>query len=140
MDGVIRCIHRLRKYREREARLELVRAEDEARTQEARLHATNASIERSRATAGSTSAAEMARHHTFALRMEMVRRREETCLLERQVEVSDRRQEVRRAATDARIVELIADSREAAEAEALQTASNHQLDELGLQRWWRRTA
>ncbi len=139
MDGVIRSIHRLRKYREHEARLQLAEAEVQESLVEGRLRDNREAVARSRAEV-QTDATDVYCHHSYALRMEMARRREEASLHQRHRDVLDRRSDVRHAATEARVVELVCEAREEAERVRLATEERNQLDEAGLLGWWRRTA
>lgn len=140
MDGIIRSIHRLRKYREHEARLQLAEAESQRSEVEQRLADNRQAVSRSRDEVSAGSASDVYSHHSYALRMEMARRCEEADLQARRREVQDRRSDVRRTATEARIAELVAEAREEAERLRLATKERAQLDEAGLQGWWRRTA
>lgn len=138
MASVLRTIHRIRKYREHSARVELTDAETRAAAQKDRLDLTLKTMSRSRSGVQTADADDVAARHVYALRMEMVRRHEEAALAERLQEVEQRRGVVVAAATEARIAERVAEIREEAAAVRKQDQDRHLLDELGSQGWWRR--
>ena len=137
MANVIRRIHKLRKYREQEARMDLLEAEAQCRNSEDRLAGTNDKIARSRANC-SDDVSELARHHAYALRMEMVRRRDEAQLLQNKRQVSQSRGRVQHAAREAKIVETLADNRDADRAAEVAQRTQRGLDDAALQAWWRK--
>ena len=139
MDEVVRRIHRLRKYAEREARLKLMEASGRTTACEARLGETNRRIDQSRAQCNENRAGDMAAHHEYALKMEMVRRHNEMDLIRKQREEFGARNSVKKAAMEARIMEKVADSREAEVAADVAQKNQVGLDEIGLQGWWRRS-
>ena len=136
--AVIRRIHRLRKHRENEARLEFVVAERERQAQEDVVKETASAIERARADEGPLNAEQLSYQQGWLLRMEMLRRRAEQLLLDRKVEEGRRREVMVAAALEARVVERVAELREEANAEEERQRSRRFLDEVGSQAWWRR--
>jgi hypothetical protein len=136
--AVIRRIHRLRKHRENEARLEFVVAERERQAQEDFVRETAAAMERARGEEAPQSAEELSYQQGWLLRMEMLRRRAEQVLVDRKVEEGRRREVLVAAALEARVVERVAEIREEANAEEERQRSRRFLDEVGSQAWWRR--
>ena len=134
---LLRRIERLNRYREREARQELLVAERAQEEQEVGLRATNEAINTGRASR-SDSASEHALTDAWLLRAEVDRRGQEITLLQRQRDAHERRGTWQSAARDVRTVERLAEIRE--EAEALDSARSAQrvLDDVGAIQWQRR--
>ena len=134
---LLRRIERLNRYREREARQELLVAERAQEEQEVGLRATNEAINTGRASR-SDSASEHALTDAWLLRAEVDRRGQEITLLQRQRDAHERRGTWQSAARDVRTVERLAEIRE--EAEALESARSAQrvLDDVGAIQWQRR--
>ena len=134
---LLRRIERLNRYREREARQELLVAERAQEEQEVGLRAANEAINTGRASR-SDSASEHALTDAWLLRAEVDRRGQEITLLQRQRDAHERRGTWQSAARDVRTVERLAEIRE--EAEALDSARSAQrvLDDVGAIQWQRR--
>jgi hypothetical protein len=137
--SVIRRIHRLRKYREDEARLEHLEAEKERQLQEDFVRSTTEAMDRVRTQPPTRDAEQLGYQQGWMLRMEMLRRRGEQVLYERRIEESRRRELLILAAREARVVERVAEIREEAYAEEERQRSRRFLDEVGAQTWWRRS-
>lgn len=136
--SVLPQLHRLRKYKEHTARRDLLDAQAAQRATEEKIRCTEERVAVSRAQAKTTDPAEMARHHAYALRMELSRRRDEAGLIKRRGEVARRRTEVRTAAVAARTVERLAEMREELTSTERRRTEQHRLDELGMMSWNRR--
>jgi len=138
MTDVIWRIHRLRKVEEHRARLELAEAEFEERRRESVLNKVEEDVRDSREQTKMDDANDVAQHHNYALRMEMTRRIREAELCEQQDVVVGHRDHVRGKALDAKVVELVGEAREEAEATVRRRAEQKELDEAGAQAWWRK--
>lgn len=134
---LLRRIERLNRYREREARQDLLVAERAQETQEGELRAANDAINAGRASR-SESAHEHALAESWLLRAELTRRSQEMTLLQRQRDAHERRGTWQSAARDVRTVERLAELRE--DAAALDSARGAQrvLDDVGAIQWQRR--
>lgn len=139
MADTIRRIHRLLENRERLARLDLVRAEQARADQETAVQHVKDAIHAARE-APVEDAGSHAQSQVYVLKMEMARRTHEHRLIERQREVGRQREAVVAAAKEARSVELVAEHREERAAEDIRTHERKELDEHGLQGWWRKEA
>jgi len=138
VDNVLQSVIRLRRHHEREVLRDLAQAEQLRLTTERALEATNRDMEDTLGNVSGDDPADMARRHAHAIRLEMERRRQEVHATEaaRRVTVHQRAAGV--AARDKRVIELVAEAREAAELlEARRHEAEH-LDQAGLQSWWRR--
>jgi flagellar export protein FliJ len=138
MTDVIWRIHRLRKVEEHRARLELAEAEFEERRRESALDKVVDDVRDSREQTKMNDAHDVAQHHNFALRMEMTRRMRELELSEQRDVVVGHRDDVRGKALEAKVVEMVGDAREEAEAAERRRGEQKELDEAGAQAWWRK--
>lgn len=135
MSDVIRRLHRLRKHAEREAKVQLMEAMAATQRSEERLNDTNRSLEEAREAVDSGDY-DLAAHHSWALRTEMARRRQEQDFLRRQRLEAKRREVVRERATEARTLERIAELRDAERDQAQGRKDRMALDEAGSRGWW----
>ena len=138
MSSVLPKLYRIRKYREHTARRDLVDAQDAQRAHEDRLRQNADQVATSRGEASVEDPMDLARHHAYALRMEMDRRRETSQLSKRQREVVRRMSDVRHAAMATRTVERLAEMRQEVDTHEARRTEQRQLDELGLLGWSRR--
>jgi hypothetical protein len=114
-------------------------AERERHDQEALVQDTENRIAASRAQ-GDLDAHDLLRRHAFALRMEMTRRKQTEVLDDRARAAMWRMERWKSAKQAERIVDLVAENREAEGAAALRQTEQRSLDEAGLQGWLRRRA
>lgn len=138
MTDVIWRIHRLRKVEEHRARLELAEAEFEESRRESAVTKVVDDVRDSRDQTKMDDAHDVAQHHNFALQMEMTRRAREAELSEQRDVVIGHRDHVRGKALEAKVVEMVGDAREEAEAMERRRVEQKQLDETGTQAWWRK--
>ena len=138
MTDVIWRIHRLRKVEEHRARLELAEAEFEEKRRETELVKVEEDVRDSHAQTQRDDVNDVAQHHNYALRMEMTRREREADLQDQQRVVVGQRDHVRIKALDAKVVELVGESREEEAAVESRRKEQKQLDETGAQAWWRK--
>jgi flagellar export protein FliJ len=138
MTDVIWRIHRLRKVEEHRARLELAEAEFEEKRRETELVKVEEDVRDSRSQTQMDDVNDVAQHHNYALRMEMTRRQREADLQDQQRVVVGQRDHVRIKALDAKVVELVGESREEEAAVESRRKEQKQLDETGAQAWWRK--
>ena len=138
MTDVIWRIHRLRKVQEHRARLELAEAEFEERRRASELQQVEDDVRDSREQTKMNDANEVAQHHNYALRMEMTRRQHEADLANQRQVVMGERDNVKEKALNAKVVELVGESREAEEALEARRKEQKELDETGAQAWWRK--
>lgn len=137
MTTVLRKLHRLRQYEETNSRLDWIAAERDRRDQEALVQDTENRIAASRAQ-GNQDAEDLLRHHAFALRMEMTRRKQVEVLDDRARAASWRMDRWKSAKQAERIVDLVAENREAEGAALARQREQRSLDEAGLVGWLRR--
>ena len=137
MTDTIRRIHRLRKFEEQTRRRDLLSAENREQDNALALSATNERIRRSHSQVGENRADDMARHHAYALRMEMQRRVQQTQLDQQRRRVSWHREQWNVANREARIVERVAELREEAQAQEQRSAEQRDLDAVGMTAWWK---
>ena len=135
--SVLPQLHRLRKYREHTARRELLDAQMAQDAAEDKIKRAAESVALSRADTEETDPADLARHHAYALRMELTRRRDEAGLSKRRGDVARRTSDVRSAAVAARTVERLAEIRDETTATARRRSNQRKLDELGMVGWKR---
>ncbi len=138
MKSVLDRIHRLKKYTEQCAQMDLAEAETIAEAQAQRVSRANFLVEDSYANCGA-SIGDIAQHHAFALRTEMTRRKDEAQLVMMRREVSDKRKDVIAASVDKKVVELVAEHRASEQLQNAARKTQRQLDEAALQVWIRRT-
>lgn len=134
--AVMRQIHRIRKYQEQDTRVAWLSAEQERQNREASLDQTQRQINASRDNAAGDVEA-LVRHHAYALRMEMVRRRQAEQVRDQQRTVDFHQDRWRHANREAKVVERIAETREESMRWAEQQLEQRRLDECGMQGWWR---
>jgi flagellar export protein FliJ len=139
MSRTLDALLRIREHGKRNARLQLLEAEAARADQEAAIEQTLHRVAIARRTADEDPAA-MARYHAFRLRMEMVQRRQEQELMSRERQVSRAREDLRDAARESRVVELVIENRDRAEAEEARRSETALMNELGVQAWWRQSA
>ncbi|MBN2799932.1 MAG: hypothetical protein JXX28_12370 [Deltaproteobacteria bacterium] len=136
--SVLDTIHRIRKYHEQTARVELREAEGEAAALERRLADTIGQVERAHAGQRHEDADDLSRRHAFRLQMEMRRRAEAQQVEQGQAKVSERRGVVVQRATEARVMERLVETRAEAVLRDLEVANRTFLDEVGAQGWLRK--
>ena len=139
MDRSLQVLLRIRDRGKRTAQTALHQAETAREAQATALEILEARVERSRR-AAEVDPVELARHHAFALQMEMKRRSGEQDLLTREREVADCRDRLRDAARGHRVVELVMENRAQEAARHAKRLETAHLDELGVQAWWRKSA
>lgn len=141
MSDVLRTVHRLRKVEEHRAQAQLATTEAGRAAAAQRLATTESALSANHEhAAASGKVLDLASHHALALRRELQRRAEARELARRDQEAGRARNALTAARTAARVVELVADDRDArTSAERLRQA-NAAFDEQGLQAWWRTCA
>ena len=139
MNRTLEALLRIREHGKRNARLQLVEAESARIDQEKAISQTRHRVDVARRSAEDDPAS-MARYHAFRLRMEMVQRRQEQELMSRERQVTQRRDDLRHAARDSRVVELVIENRERAALEQARRDEGALMNELGVQAWWRQSA
>jgi hypothetical protein len=118
--------------------LELAEAEFEEQRRESALNKVEEDVRDSREQTKMDDANDVAQHHNYALRMEMIRRERQAELCEQRDLVVGHRDHVRVRSLEAKVVELVGESREEAEAMELRRSEQKELDEAGAQAWWRK--
>jgi flagellar export protein FliJ len=139
---MVRSLQVLLRIRDRgkmSAQTALRQAETAREAQAAALDHLEARLERSRE-AAELDPVELARHHAYALQMEMTRRAGEQDLVVREREVADCRDRLRDAARGHRVVEIVMENRAQVAERRAKRLETSQLDELGVQAWWRSSA
>ena len=140
MNDTLERIKRLREHGKRMARLELVKAETERGAQHRRVQQLETRLETARAGVDSESAEDLARYHSFRMRMEVVGRREEHALQQADLKVEDKRSAVSAAAREAEVIRTLLDRRI---EEGRQEAVRHERkasDEAAVQSWMRKAS
>lgn len=137
MQDTIRRIHRLRKFEEQTRRRDLLVAENREHENREALQSTEQQVRRSQAQTSDNHVDDMARHHAFALRMEMQRRVQQSQLDHQSRRVSFHREQWNVANREARIVERVAELREEAEMVEQRHVEQRELDSLGMAAWWK---
>ena len=138
MAGILKRVIRIRKLRERVAKLELQQLENNRRAQEALIGALADRVVESNENIQGALAEDVIRHHAFALRSEMQRRRE-TAVLARHVQrVEGQRQGVVSLARSRKTAETANEIREKVEQAEADQKDQKRLDEVGIQGWWRK--
>lgn len=142
MGDVLRTVHRLRKAEERRARVRLAEAEAAFGRSRNAVRETERLIRESwsRAHASEGRLSELQTHHHDVLRLELDRRRAERLAEVDEVGAGTARAQLAASAMGAKVVELVADARQAETFADLERRTRTALDEQGLQSWWRRTA
>jgi flagellar export protein FliJ len=141
MPDALRTVHRIRKVEERRARAILAAAELARAEAEARLWATEAAqLDGWDRASGTGQLVDLATHHATALRRELHRRAQEREVAAHDQHAGRCRQALQGAARRSKVVELVADDREARMMAELSRRANATFDEQGLQAWWRRSA
>jgi flagellar export protein FliJ len=131
---------RIRDRERRTAHLALARAQHAEAKQAERLEVNQDRVRDARGLAMTADPVELARYHAFQLRMEMARRREENHLAVRAREVAVRQEKLVDAMREARLVERLQEIRADQMALDLRRAEDKEMDEVGLQSWYRRSA
>jgi len=139
MADTLAKLQRLRDRQRKAARLELARAQKAEALQAERIATNRARVANARPLAETADPVELARYHAFQLRMEMARRREQTRLDHRERDVSVRQGKMVDAMREVRVVERIQEIRAEQAALEHRRAEDQELDEVGLQSWFRRT-
>ncbi len=140
MADTLAKLQRLRDRQRKAARLELARAQRAEAQQAERLADNRAQVADARPLVETADPVELARYHAFQLRMEMARRREQTRLEHRERDVNARQDKLVDALREVRVVERIQEIRAEQTALEHRRAEDQELDEVGLQSWFRRTA
>lgn len=139
MGDVLRIVHRLRKVRADQARTTLAQAQQAVQQSHDRLLDTEARLGANTG-ADCTEVIVLQRRHQGALHLELRRRAEARRLAEVRAQAGSARDSYTAVARDAKVVELVAESRARAGASALARKDGARLDEQGLMSWWRRSA
>jgi len=139
MNRTLKALHRIREHGKRNARLRLMEAETARIDQEEAIDQTRHRVDIARRTSDPDPAS-MARYHAFRLRMEMVQRRQEQELMSRERQVTRARDDLRTAARDSRVVELVIEERQREAMEQARRDEDALMNELGVQAWWRQSA
>jgi hypothetical protein len=139
MGDTLRTVHRIRKVEERVAQVAAFAADDAAWRSATALATTEAHIAASWEVAHDNVVA-MWGHHAEALRLELRRRAQARDLADKDRIAEQARARVRVAATEARVMERAANARDEAANQVMARAAQANMEEAGLQSWWRRSA
>lgn len=140
MADTLKTLQRLRDRQRKAARMDLARAQRAEDAQAERLAENRTRAAQARPMAATGDPVELARYHAFQLRMEMMRRREETRLAHRGKDVAVRQELLVDAMREVRVVERIQEIRAEEATAEVRRAEDQELDEVGLQSWFRRSA
>ena len=135
--AVLAGMLRIKRYSEDLARVDLVNAEHEAVVRERRLASTAESVVRSRDICDQTDPAQMAQHHSYALKMEMQRRGQANSLVKQNRLVTQKRGALKKAVTESRVISRLSELRVELERSEQQKAEGKVLDQLGALAWAR---
>lgn len=135
MKNTLQRLLKLRELSHRNAQKELSAAEHERLRHEQRMNEHQDKLEQARVGLQYGCAADMARYHTFVVRMEMQRRTKARSLRRAQQEEDRKRGSLKLAAREAKTVELMLEKRVAVEAEEERRTEGRRLDELAMLRW-----
>lgn len=140
MSDVLDTLHRLRKHQQHHAALRLAEAQGRRDACEEVLAHTQGRLERAVDGSADTQGEAIARRHAVALRMEMQRRRHAHVLGRHDQEVLRCHASVTQAGVQKAQLERVVSLRRTAQRQQRQRAEQTELDAMGLQAWWRRSA
>ena len=132
-------LKRVRKIRERLAELDWMEAQAAQRDQEDRTRENQQKAEDSHAKA-SGSTEEMMMHHLYALQLEITSRRDLVELETRKAKTRNQQLRMQAAQLETRVVESVEQSRALENALEEARPAQAELDEMGMNAWWRRGA
>jgi flagellar export protein FliJ len=137
MGAILKRIIRLRRLDEQQARLSMVEARMKEDEQAQQLVELGSRVAVSHRGATGERAELVTRHHAFALRSEMVRRRGEAELRQTQAQVEERREHLQSITRHRQLVQELSRLESAREREESDRRDQKVLDETGLRGWWR---
>lgn len=138
MSAVLDKLIRLRRYTETIARQDLVSAQNMEQTTATALAHISARVAKSSVSVNPSVATDVAMHHAYSLKMEMVRRTQVNTLITQKRAVSVKRNDLREASVQSRILTRLAELRDEVMEDDARKSSQRTLDEVGALLWARR--
>lgn len=135
----VETLMRIRRIRERLAELAWLEAQAAQRDQEEKTRENARRAAESHASANDASHDVML-HHLFALQLEVQSRRDLADLAQKAARTRSEQGRMRAARVDAKVAERVRDTRVEEQALEASRPAQAQMDELGMNAWWRRGA
>lgn len=135
MGAILKRMIRLRELEERRAQIEVNEAVQAVETHRRGLNELDARVEASHG--GACTVEDFSRHHAFALRSEMQRRRQEHALAQAQVRTDETRARLLEVARSRQAIEEVNRAQLEREQDERRKRGQKVLDETGLGGWWR---
>jgi len=138
MKDTLERIQRLREHGKRMARIDLAQAENERSTQRHLLDELEQRMDDARSNVDCENADDMARYHTYRMRMEIVGRKQEQVLVDADQSVEDKRSAVNIAAREAEVVSTMLDRRRELKRTVDERRDRQVRDEVSMHAWMRK--
>ena len=138
MSSVLDKLIRIRRYTENIARQDLVSAQNKEQRTATALANTSARVADSSDAVNPNVATDVAMHHAYSLKMEMVRRTQANALIIQKRDVSSKRNDLRDASVQSRILTRLGELRDDVMEQDERKSSQRKLDEVGTLLWMRR--
>ena len=137
MANVLERIRKIRELDERRARLKLLDSQRQFDDMNRDLTSIGQRVEASHSRTQHQDAAEVARHHAFALQMEMQRRQQQAQCVKHLELVDQDRRSVLEASRETKVAELVVERAAEVLRRLAAAKENRSLDEMGTQGWFR---